>query len=89
MIQHIIKNECNHELILIQKIDKRVDDLLNQMTLEEKTCQMATLYGYKRVANDELPTEEWKNRIVEPGEFKIFIGSSSEDIRLNGVLNIQ
>ena len=27
-------------------------------------------------------------RVVEPGKFLIFIGSSSEDIRLNGVLNI-
>ena len=28
-----------------QPIDKRVDDLLSQMTLEEKSCQLATLYG--------------------------------------------
>ena len=27
-------------------------------------------------------------RVVEPGKFNIFIGSSSEDIRLKGVLNI-
>jgi beta-glucosidase len=26
-------------------IEARVADLLSQMTLEEKTCQMATLYG--------------------------------------------
>ncbi|MGH9971283.1 MAG: hypothetical protein ACREBG_26300 [Pyrinomonadaceae bacterium] len=26
-------------------IDKRIDNLLSQMTLEEKTCQTATLYG--------------------------------------------
>jgi beta-glucosidase len=30
------------------QIDKRIDDLLSQMTLEEKTAQMATLYGYGR-----------------------------------------
>ena len=28
-------------------IDARIEDLLSQMTLEEKTCQMVTLYGYK------------------------------------------
>ena len=46
-----------------QTIENRVEDLLSQMNLEEKTCQMATLYGYKRVTNDELPTDEWKNSI--------------------------
>ena len=30
-------------------IEARVADLLSQMTLEEKTCQMATLYGSGRV----------------------------------------
>ena len=30
-------------------IDARIEDLLSQMTVEEKTCQMVTLYGYKRV----------------------------------------
>ena len=44
-------------------IDARIEDLLGQMTLEEKTCQMVTLYGYKRVLADDLPTPEWKNKI--------------------------
>jgi beta-glucosidase len=61
-----------------QPIDARINDLLNQMTLEEKTCQMATLYGYKRVLNDALPTEEWKNQIIKDG-----IGNIDE--HLNGV----
>ena len=43
------------------KIEDRVEDLLSQMTLEEKTCQMVTLYGYGRVCLDELPTEAWKS----------------------------
>lgn len=30
-------------------LEDRVQDLLSQMTLEEKTCQMATLYGSGRV----------------------------------------
>src|SRR3569623_1440983 len=46
-----------------QPIDKRITDLLSQMTLEEKTCQLATLYGYKRVLKEELPAESWKNEV--------------------------
>jgi beta-glucosidase len=47
--------------------DRRVEDLLSQMTLEEKTCQTATLYGYNRVLKDELPTPEWKKRVWKDG----------------------
>ena len=50
-----------------QSIDKRVENLLSQMTLEEKSCQMATLYGYGRVLKDEMPTPEWKNEIWKDG----------------------
>jgi beta-glucosidase len=46
---------------------RRVEDLLSQMTLEEKTCQTATLYGYARVLKDELPTPAWKTRIWKDG----------------------
>ncbi len=59
-------------------IDKRVEDLLGQMTLEEKAVQMATLYGYGRVAKDELPTEEWNSSIWKHG-----IGNIDE--HLNGL----
>jgi beta-glucosidase len=48
-------------------LEERISDLLNQMTLDEKTCQMATLYGYGRVAKDELPTEDWKTNIIKDG----------------------
>lgn len=48
-------------------VDARIEDLLGQMNLEEKTCQMVTLYGYKRVLSDDLPTPEWKNRIWKDG----------------------
>jgi len=48
-------------------IDRRVEDLLSRMTLEEKTCQTATLYGYKRVLQDELPTPDWKRQIWKDG----------------------
>ena len=48
-------------------INSRVEDLLRQMNLDEKTCQTATLYGYNRVLKDELPTPEWKNKIWKDG----------------------
>lgn len=47
--------------------ERRIDDLLSQMTLEEKTCQLATLYGYGRVLADPLPTSEWKAKIWKDG----------------------
>jgi beta-glucosidase len=50
-----------------QPIDKRIDDLLSKMTLEEKSCQMATLYGYGRVLKDEMPTAGWKDSIWKDG----------------------
>ena len=50
-----------------QPVDRRVADLLAQMTLEEKSCQMATLYGYKRVLKDEMPTAGWKHEIWKDG----------------------
>ena len=58
-------------------VDARVEDLLSQMTLEEKTCQMVTLYGYKRVLKDDLPTAEWKQSLWKDG-----IGAIDE--HLNG-----
>ena len=59
-------------------IEKRVQDLLSQMSLEEKTCQMATLYGFGRVLKDELPTAEWKTKIWKDGIANI-------DEHLNGL----
>ncbi|MBS0664387.1 MAG: glycoside hydrolase family 3 C-terminal domain-containing protein [Verrucomicrobia bacterium] len=40
-------------------VEARITDLLGRMTLEEKTAQMATLYGFPRVLQDELPTPAW------------------------------
>ena len=48
-------------------INKRIDDLISQMNLEEKTCQTATLYGYARVLKDELPTADWKRQVWKDG----------------------
>ena len=61
-----------------QSLEKRVENLLSQMNLDEKTCQMATLYGYKRVLKDSLPTPQWKNEIWKDGIANI-------DEQLNGV----
>src|SRR6476469_7576742 len=63
-----------------QPLEKRVDDLLAQMTLDEKTCQMATLYGFGRVLKDEMPTPGWKNEVWKDGIANI-------DEELNGVRN--
>lgn len=48
-------------------IDDRVKDLIARMTMEEKTCQLATLYGSGRVLKDPLPTAQWKNEIWKDG----------------------
>jgi beta-glucosidase len=50
-----------------QPVDKRVEDLLSQMTVEEKTCQLATLYGYGNVLKDPAPTPEWKREVWKDG----------------------
>jgi len=50
-----------------QPIEKRIADLLSQMTVEEKTCQLATLYGYKRVLKEEMPAASWKNEVWKEG----------------------
>ena len=67
-------------------IDQRVNDLLAQMNVDEKTCQTATLYGVgrgrsgqKAPMEDELPTAEWKtNKLWKDGIANI-------DEHLNGV----
>lgn len=48
-------------------LDDRIEDLLSQMTVEEKTCQLVTLYGYKRVLQDSLPTPGWKDQLWKDG----------------------
>ena len=48
-------------------IEARIADLLSQMTLEEKTCQMATLYGSGRVLKDAWPTAGWSAEIWKDG----------------------
>lgn len=50
-----------------QPVEKRVADLLSKMTVDEKTCQLATLYGYKRVLKEEMPAESWKHEVWKDG----------------------
>ncbi|MBQ9310675.1 MAG: glycoside hydrolase family 3 C-terminal domain-containing protein [Bacteroidales bacterium] len=59
-------------------IEDRVEDLLSRMTVEEKSCQLATLYGAGRVLKDPLPTDGWKDEIWADGLANI-------DEQLNGV----
>ncbi len=67
-------------------IDQRVNDLLSQMNVNEKTCQTATLYGVgrgrsgqKAPMEDELPTPEWKTSKLWKD------GIANIDEHLNGV----
>ena len=48
-------------------VDERIHDLLGQMTLEEKTMQTVTLYGYGRVLRDPLPTPGWRDELWADG----------------------
>src|SRR5207253_1548987 len=58
-------------------IDKRIDNLLSLMNVDEKTCQMATLYGFPRVLKDEQPKPSWKQAVWKDGIANI-------DEQLNG-----
>jgi beta-glucosidase len=60
---------------------KRIDDLLNQMTMKEKTAQLVTLYGYGAVLEDAQPKKYWKDTTWVDG-----IGNIDE--QLNGRIRI-
>lgn len=60
------------------EVELRIDDLLSQMTVEEKTCQLATLYGYQRVLKQDLPDSSWKEQVWKDGIANI-------DEHLNGI----
>jgi beta-glucosidase len=48
-------------------VEDRITDLLARMTMEEKTAQLVTLYGYPRVLQDELPTAAWRLALWKDG----------------------
>ncbi len=50
-----------------EKVEDRVANLISLMNVEEKTCQLTTLYGFSRVLEDELPNEKWKSRVWKDG----------------------
>ncbi len=58
-------------------VEKRIDDLLSRMTINEKTAQMVTLYGYGAVLRDQQPTLAWKDTTWKYGVANI-------DEQLNG-----
>lgn len=47
--------------------ESRIQDLLSQMTIEEKSCQLATYYGYRKALADSVPTLAWKDMILKDG----------------------
>ena len=48
-------------------VGQRIDDLLSRMTVDEKTAQLVTLYGYNRVTPDYLPTTAWFTEFQKDG----------------------
>lgn len=58
-------------------VQKRIDDLLSRMTINEKTAQLVTLYGYGAVLRDQQPTRAWAKAIWKDGVANI-------DEQLNG-----
>lgn len=64
-----------------QLVENRVEDLLQQMNMNEKSCQMATLYGYGRVLKDEMPTPNWKNEVWKDGIANIDENLSSNKLK--------
>lgn len=61
--------------------DERIADLIGQMNMDEKTAQMGTIYGHKRILKDTHPTEKWKNEVWKDG-----IGNIDE--HCNGVKGV-
>lgn len=62
-------------------VEKRVADLIARMNMDEKTAQMGTIYGHKRILKDTHPTEKWKTRVWKDG-----IGNIDE--HCNGVRGV-
>ena len=60
-----------------QDVEKRLDDLISQMTLEEKAGQLVTYYGFNKVLEDSVPTLAWKQTALHNGVANI-------DEHLNG-----
>ena len=48
-------------------VEERVADLLGRMNMDEKTAQMGTIYGFKRILKDPRPTEKWKTEVWKDG----------------------
>jgi len=49
------------------EVEDRITDLLSRMTVDEKIAQLVTLYGFPRVAKDELPIPAWQTAMWKNG----------------------
>ncbi|MEM1581842.1 MAG: glycoside hydrolase family 3 N-terminal domain-containing protein [Candidatus Bathyarchaeia archaeon] len=73
---------------LVASVTRPVKELkgfrrITLMSGEEKTVEFTLTLGDISFLNQEM------KRVVEPGEFKVMIGSSSEDIRLTGSFRVK
>jgi len=51
----------------LKPIEKRIKNLIGQMSTDQKTCQLYTLYGLGAWLKDSLPTANWKNEVWKDG----------------------
>lgn len=47
--------------------ERRIQDLLARMTLEEKTCQLASVYGFAIVMKTPFPEASWRSEVWKDG----------------------
>ena len=74
-------------------------DMVSSVTTYEKNLRgferLSLKPGEKKTAHFEIPSEGLSllnrdmQRVVEPGEFKVMVGTSSEDVRLDGFFLVQ
>lgn len=64
-----------------EPVSERIEDLLGQMTVEEKSNQLATYYGFRKCLRDSLPAAEWMNMILKDGIGNIDEHAAQESIR--------
>ena len=84
--------------------DEVVQLYLRDLLTANVTRPVNELKGFQRISLEPGETKEvqfkltpealshldlYMNRIVEPGDFRIMIGSSSKDIRLKGIFNVK
>ncbi|GLH72639.1 beta-glucosidase [Geothrix limicola] len=48
-------------------VEARIRDLLSRMSLEEKTCQLASVYGFAIVMKTPFPEASWRDEVWKDG----------------------